>query len=305
MALNTQLSSSMNAVGISTDSKIFAYSRWDIVPVLAAVLQGVYLIALFIFFPRLPWWVLIILGLIYAVSISWNINGISHNFLHNPYFRSNALNRLFSLWESLVIGFSQVFYEYVHKRHHVGNSDRQDEEGKTIDWLSIYRFGKNGEAENPWAYTFLSYFRDDAAETFKVVKEKSQDDARWGIFEVVCFISLVVLGFVLNWKFMLYFIPFYYLGQSLSSLNGYYRHYGGNPDVPLAWGVSSYDKFYNWLWFNNGYHAEHHYRPRWHWTKMQELHESIKEEQKQAGVRVIRLPHALGFLDPSLPPWKN
>jgi hypothetical protein len=31
---------------------------------------------------------MLILGFIYAVSISWNINGISHNFIHNPYFRS-------------------------------------------------------------------------------------------------------------------------------------------------------------------------------------------------------------------------
>ena len=29
---------------------------------------------------------MLILGLIYSVSISWNINGVSHNFIHNPYF---------------------------------------------------------------------------------------------------------------------------------------------------------------------------------------------------------------------------
>jgi fatty acid desaturase len=65
--------------------------------------------------------------------------------------------------------------------------------------------------------------------------------------------------------------------------------------------VSSYHKLYNLLWFNNGYHAEHHYRPRHHWTKMHELHEQICEQQRAAGVRVIQPPHALGFLDPSLP----
>ena len=34
---------------------------------------------------------------------------------------------------------------------------------------------------------------------------------------------------------------------------------------------------------------------------MRELHEQIREEQREAGVRVIAPPHALGFLDPSLP----
>jgi fatty acid desaturase len=65
--------------------------------------------------------------------------------------------------------------------------------------------------------------------------------------------------------------------------------------------VSSYHKLYNWLWFNNGYHAEHHFRPKLHWTKMKELHRQIAADQEAAGVRVITPPHALGFLDRSLP----
>ena len=67
----------------------------------------------------------------------------------------------------------------------------------------------------------------------------------------------------------LYFLPFFYLGHCFSYLNGYYRHYGANPDKPIAWGVSSYGKIYNWLFFYNGYHAEHHFRPKVHWTKME------------------------------------
>jgi fatty acid desaturase len=69
--------------------------------------------------------------------------------------------------------------------------------------------------------------------------------------------------------------------------------------------VSSYDKWYNVIWFNNGYHAEHHFRPKMHWTKMQRFHEEILEAQRREGVQVITPPHALGFLDPSLPPRKQ
>lgn len=286
-------------------AKVFAYSAWDIVPVLAALLQGAYLAAFFIFYPHLGWAARLLLGLIYAVSISWNINGISHNFLHNPYFCSPALNRLFSIYESLVLGFSQVFYECVHKRHHQGNSDRPDALGETVDWLSVYRYGQKGEAENVLAYTFLGYFRDDLGRTFKIIKERNPREAYWGIFEISLVFFLYGLGLLLNWRLMLVFLTFYFLGQSLSNLNGYYRHYGGNPDVPMAWGVSSYGKIYNWLWFNNGYHAEHHFRPRVHWTKMKALYGEIKEKMREAGTRVIRAPHALGFLDPNLPPRRQ
>jgi fatty acid desaturase len=283
-----------------TDSKIFAYSRWDIVPVLCGILHAGYLVFMFIIFPHAPLWLLLVMGLLYAISISWNINGIAHFFIHNPFFRSPWLNRLFSLLESLTIGFSQTFYDCVHMRHHMGNSDRQDGYGKTRDWLSIYRYGRNGQPENVWKYTFLSFFRDDVAETYQEIYKHSPADALWGKFEVAAFVGLYLTVLIMNWKFMLYMLPFYYLGNSLSSLNGFYEHYGGNPDLPMAWGVSSYSKLYNLIWFNNGYHAEHHVRPRLHWTKMKPFHEQIADEQIRAGVRVISVPHALGFFDPGL-----
>jgi fatty acid desaturase len=183
----------------------------------------------------------------------------------------------------------------------MGNSDRPDEEGETVDWLSIYRHGHDGEAENVWSYIFLSYLRDDPKAIFGEIKRKSRPDAYWGVFEIAAFISFFVLMGILNWKFILFFLPFYYLGHCLSYLNGYFLHFGGNPDKPIAWGVSSYEKIYNSLWFNNGYHAEHHFRPKLHWTKMKQLHEQIAEQQQREGTRVIKPPHALAFLDPTLP----
>lgn len=299
------LQDTLAMTGTRTDSRVFAYSRWDIVPVSFGVLHAAYLVLMFFCFSRVPWWAMIAMGLLYSVSISWNINGIAHNFIHNPYFRSASLNRLFSLLESLTIGFSQTFYDSVHMRHHMGNSDRQDEHGKTKDWLSIYRYGRDGEAENVWGYTFLSFFRDDVAETYQEIAKVSAADARWGKFEVAAFVTVYLAVLLLNWKFVLFMVPFYYFGNSLSSLNGFYRHYGGNPDLPIAWGVSSYNKLYNLIWFNNGYHAEHHFRPRLHWTKMEEFRRQIADEQRKAGVRVITMPHPLGFLDPGLKDLKR
>ncbi|MBA2430545.1 MAG: fatty acid desaturase, partial [Chthoniobacterales bacterium] len=205
-------------------------------------------------------------------------------------------NYAFSLLESVTMGFSQMFYDQIHTRHHMGNSDRKDEHGATLDWLSIYRHSHDDEPESVWKYTFLGYFRDDPRKIFHEIYKKKPFDAWFGVCEIATWVCLCLVAAWFNWKFLLFYIPFYYLGHCLAFLNGYYRHYGGNPDVPIAWGVSSYHRLYNWTWFNAGYHAEHHFRPKVHWTEMKSLRDRIVEEQRRAGTRVITPPHALGFL---------
>jgi hypothetical protein len=69
-----------------TNSRIFAHTRWDAIPVVAALLHCAYFFGMFYLFQRVPLWGMLILGFVYSVSISWNINGVSHNFIHNPYF---------------------------------------------------------------------------------------------------------------------------------------------------------------------------------------------------------------------------
>ncbi len=284
-------------------SGFFAYTARDAFPALGGLLNAAFVVLFYLAFAhwRAPWWVLIGMGFTYSCSIGWNINSVCHNFVHNPFFRSPLLNRLFSLMQSLALGFSQVCYDAVHSRHHRGNSDRIGEDGDTIDWASIYRHGHDDDAESPWSYTFLSYLRDDPFAIIRELKTRDESEARWGVAEIVGFMGFYIAMFFVNWKFMLFFLPFYYLGHCLSYLVGYYLHYGADTEQPIAWGVSSYHKLYNLVWFNNGYHAEHHFRPKMHWTKLQEFQRQIAADQQAAGVRVIQPPHFLGFLDPNLP----
>lgn len=279
-----------------TPKFLFAYSYWDAVPVTAGLLHFLYLLIILVTFKILPIGANVALGLIYALSISWNVNGVSHNFIHNAYFKSFVLNRVFSLLESVTMGFSQTMYDYVHRQHHMGNNDKLNANGDTTDWISIYRHGKNGEPEHALKYAFLSFFRDDPKRIYGLIRKHSLWLANFAVFELIVSMGLIVGLFLINWQLGLYFVVFYYLGHSLSAMNGFYEHYGANPEKPIAWGVSCYNKLYNFTWFNNGYHAEHHYRPKHHWTKMHELHLSIKEKQVQAGVKVISWPQQIGFM---------
>ena len=286
----------------TTTSRIFAHTRWDVIPTMAALFHLGYFFALFFLYPHAPLWIMLLLGFLYALMVNANINGVGHNFIHNPFFRSDLLNRLFSVANSVACCFSQTYYDVVHMQHHKGNSDRPGESGETIDWLSIYRHGHDGEAENPWAYVFLSFFRDNPAAIRKELSKRGRVELMWGNIELAAFAGTFLVMFLLNWRYVIfYLLPFFYLGHCFSYLNGYFRHYGADPDKPIAWGVSSYGKIYNWLFFYNGYHAEHHFRPKVHWTKMEGFHQQIAELQKQENVRVIKHAHMLGFLYPNLP----
>jgi Carbohydrate phosphorylase len=69
---------------LQTSSHLFAHSRWDAIPVMAGILHCAYFFGMFLLFPHVPLWVMLPLGFLYSVSISWNINGVSHNFI--PFF---------------------------------------------------------------------------------------------------------------------------------------------------------------------------------------------------------------------------
>ena len=69
-------------------------------------------------------------------------------------------------------------------RHHKGNADRPDEQGETVDWISIYKHGHDGDAEHPLKYTFLSFFREDPKTVYRQLKRKNPRDAFWCVTEL-------------------------------------------------------------------------------------------------------------------------
>lgn len=280
--------------------RIFRYSAWDAVPAFLVYAHLAALIAFFVAWPELSWPVRILGACAYAFAIGWNQDSVSHNFIHNPFFVSPLMNRITELALTLENGVPQTMYRYVHMRHHAGNSDRPDAKGETRDPISIYRHGAEGKAEAMLPYVFMGFWRDDDPFTVaKLIRAKRPAEARRAMQEFWVMIAVYAVLLAIRWEFIVFLAPFYYLGQSLSFLIAYYEHLGAEPDEPLATGVSTYEPIYNLLFLNNGYHAEHHYRPKQHWTEMEALRREVAAEAAARGVRVIGPAHFLGFMDPS------
>src|SRR2546427_2466589 len=201
------MNSPMNTQVISierptTNSRLFVHTRWDAVPAAAGLFHLTYFLGLFFLYPHAPLWVMLILGFVYSLMVNANINGIGHNFIHNPFFRSELLNRFFGVTQSIACCFSQTYYDAVHMQHHKGNADRPNQKGETIDWISIYKHGHDGEAEHPFKYTFFSFFREDPKTVFKELKRKDPREAFWGVFELASFVTTFVILGILNWHYV-------------------------------------------------------------------------------------------------------
>jgi hypothetical protein len=103
---------------------------------------------------------------------------------------------------------------------------------------------------------------------------------------------------VLDWRYFLYFyLPSYYLGWVLVYAHTYCLHYGALPGNYYANAVSSYHRLYNWWFFNNGYHQEHHWDPKAHWTRMKKVRQSILPYMLAHGTRILRGPHITIFFE--------
>ena len=277
---------------------VFRYTRYDAIPALCAVGHLALVLVSWLAFQTSPAWAL---GLAFGTVVfcyCWNVQSISHNFIHNPFFTNEWLNRAFSVLESAVIGIPQTIYYHYHMNHHWGDNDAKGPDGTTRDWGSTYRHGKGNQPEAFWSYCLIGFFRFELGPCFRMI-------LRFGPRHVVLLLAeSLVLGalwltlLLTNWRFFVYFyLPSYYLGWALVYAHTYFLHHGARPGDYYANSVSSYHRLYNWLFFNNGFHQEHHWDPKVHWTKMLQVREEIRPQMIIHKTRVLRGPHITVFLE--------
>ena len=237
------------------------------------------------------------LGVFLILLICTNFQCTAHNFLHNPFFVSKRLNQVFSVVNTLVLGMPQSLYRLHHLHHHKYNNDAKDPEtGLTQDRTSTYRYARRpGQKEFILSYVFLGVFRNSFDSLMPEEKQR-----RWrsltGV-EIGALAIFVVLVCAVNWQgFLFFYLPVWYLGHSAALAENYLEHHGAIPGNRLTDSVSCYNALYNFVWFNNGYHQEHHYRPQIHWTKIPELRPLMRPEWER---RVVRGAHWFNFNPPA------
>lgn len=213
----------------------------------------------------------------------FNYECTGHFFIHTPFFRHNGLNRGFGLINSLAIGFPQTLYRAEHGNHHRHGSDYRDAAtGTTGDRSSIYRHGPADTAPEPLLrYAALMPLRQDALWLARITPARLRGQlaletiAVLGLLGLAAWVSLWALAFlcVLSWA-----------GSALTHAENWLQHAHAIPGSRQTDAVSSYGRWYNRLWCNNGYHQEHHFRPGVHWTAIPQVRPMLPPEE---GRRVV------------------
>jgi fatty acid desaturase len=259
---------------------------------LASVQMGV-LVWSVLSFGHVAWQTSVALGIVCVLLICTNFQCVAHNFIHNPFFRSKRANRIFSVFNSLLIGGAQTLYRFHHLNHHRWNNDLPDpESGLPRDDSSTWRHGRPPEAEEPLlTYALFGYFRTDFGELLATARRKKQ--LGQVAIEYLAFAAFLATLTAINWRGVVFlYLPVWFLGNVAAVAENYLEHFGATPGDRRRDSVSSYGRLYNLVWFNNGYHQEHHYRPQVHWTRVPEVRAELPPETER---RVVKGAHWFNF----------
>ncbi|MCC7440318.1 MAG: fatty acid desaturase [Bdellovibrionales bacterium] len=270
---------------MSARRSLFQHSPRDAALVAVTLAQvGLWVLTLALW-SVLPLPMIVSLGLVQALLICTNFQCVAHNFIHHPFFASAPLNGAFSILNSLALAIPQSLYRVHHLNHHEFSN-------APGDWSALSRHAAEGEREEPLShYAVLGPLRSDLGLAIRAASSQGLGQLVAAELGFMALFAAVGIWVSAPW-FFLFFVPTVYLGQALAHAENYLEHHRADPGNRLANSVSCYSPAYNALWFNNGYHQEHHSFPRVHWTKLPELRSRMLPEARR---RVVKGAHALSY----------
>jgi fatty acid desaturase len=284
----------MNAEDKSSAARtgLFAHSRSDVWLVAVSALGLALLAFAYVVVPSWPWPATLALLIAMSFLVCTNYQCVAHNFVHNEFFSSRWLNVAFSVVNSLALGFSETVFREHHINHHRFNNAPFARDGSLGDLSSLQRYSPEPGKDEPFLrYILLSPLRADIPAYVRSGVRRG-----FGARLALEFAALALLWaffLVTDWRFALgFYLPLAYVGHVLTYAEGYFEHHKTVLGDKMRNSVSSYGRFYNWLWFNNGYHQEHHCYPTAHWTEIPAYRDRMLPESER---RVVPFAHWVNF----------
>lgn len=200
-----------------------------------------------------------------AIMLSFSLHITYHYHVHHKP-ENKALDRFIDYMITGLLGISFQNYQIQHFMHHKYDN-------KKGDITSTFVF--EGETKKPiplYSYTFFWFL---GLRKYRPFLKKAKIDGflnprvanKMNYEHVLNFLVIVIL-FVIDWKYGVLFGIMIYVGWFFIALHNYGQHLP--EDKEIAKGYSYYGKWYNLLFMNNGLHYEHHDKPMIHYWDLKD-----------------------------------
>lgn len=279
---------------------VWKYTRWDMILVMITLGELTLKITWAFHAAEASLFTNLLVVALLVFLYFYNFIVVNHEFMHTPFFTSDRLNAIYLVISSANLMYPMSIIKEGHNLHHIHNNDRL-KDNTTQDPTSTWLFGKNGQQEHFLPYILLGFFRQNTpAELKKILPElKGKSYGKYLYWEILAALAVCITIFSINslW-FLLGVLPTIYLGWVLTDNQNYFEHHrASNPESRHADSVSYYGKLYNLLWFNEGYHQEHHLKPNCHWKDRPALRAENESEFCKQNAYQAALPAMFGFMD--------
>jgi len=246
--------------------KYFRYKE-DRLPTTLIVLLFVSDLLIYFLVGSIP---VLLVWLVIAVSLKIFVACWNHHHQHLNTFHQTILNRLFEIVHTFHTGITtNVWLLHHNLGHHVNYlNQKKDESGWTRP---------DGTRMGVFEYTIVvgltGYFR--AFGVGKHYPKYQKDLTRMGIVNLIL-IAFFIWHNPINASLVFLFpMTLIYFGTCWFT---YYHHAGLSTDDPFLASHNITNRYYNILSGNLGYHTAHHLKQALHWSKLPELHQSIKHK---------------------------
>lgn len=214
-------------------------------------------------------WYIAIPLVIINCNLSFICAVIVHNSIHVPVFRAKWANRLFQVlltWSHghPVSGFVPG-HNLGHHQHLLTDKDAAHPDR--------VRFKLN--VLNQLLFFFVispTIMRDER----KFMKEMARRHPAWAAqyaLEISSVLAIKIALTVLDWQkaIFLLWLPHFYSTWGILGTN-FWQHDGCDAAHPYNHSRNFTGRIFNFMVFNNGYHAAHHLHPGIHWSELPEFH---------------------------------
>jgi fatty acid desaturase len=199
-----------------------------------------------------------------GVICAWN-----HHHQHTQTFHAKSLNRLLEFFYALHTGVTTNLWVLHHVLgHHRNFLDQTRDESS---WKRA-----DGSAMNALEYTLTiagtAYYRG-----YQVGKKYPRVQRDFLLYSALTLLGIGLLCWFRFVPALFVFVLPMVISLLFTAWVTYDHHSGLDTDDAFQASYNNTNRLFNLLTGNLGYHTAHHYRQGLHWSKLAELHETIKD----------------------------